>query len=63
MDETDISNYIQKELSVYITPNMIQVIKDLNINKDVNEQDIREDYIKMMYDFAMLRINPDSFKE
>ena len=63
MDETDISNYIQKELSVYITPNMIQVIKDLNINKDVNEQDIREDYVKMMYDFAMLRINPDSFKE
>lgn len=56
MVDERIMSAIRKNISDYITPNMIKVVTDLNINPDIKEEDIIDTYVQLMYDFAMLKI-------
>ena len=35
---------------------MIKVIKENNINPNVTEEEIKEDYLKLIYDFVKLHV-------
>lgn len=49
--EDKIRELIRTKLSEYITPYMMQVIKEDNINECITEDEIREEYISMISDF------------
>ena len=57
MPESDIKSYIRENLSSYITPYMISIIKEYNIHADISDNKIKEDYIKLIYDFIKLKQN------
>lgn len=51
-DDNQIRRIIEDKFSDYISPYMMKIIKDDNINKDVTEDDIKKDYISMISDFV-----------
>ena len=53
-DKTDaeIKSYINDKLKEYITPYMIEVIKKDNVNSDVKEKDINDEYTNLIFDFV-----------
>lgn len=53
--ETDIKNYIREKLSSYITPYLMGVIKKYNVHANISDEKIKEDYIKLIYDFINLK--------
>lgn len=57
MPESDIKSYIRENLSSYITPYMMGIIKEYNISADISDNKIKEDYIKLIYDFITLKQN------
>ena len=51
-NEIQIQNIIKDKISQYISPYMIKIIKDNNINIDVTENDIKEGYVSLISDFV-----------
>ena len=59
-NEIQIQNIIKDKISQYISPYMIKIIKDNNINIDVTENDIKEGYVSLISDFVKAkRINEE----
>lgn len=50
--ENHILGIIKDKLSEFLTPYMVKVIKENNINSNISEYEIREGYISMIYDFV-----------
>ena len=50
-------NLIKTKLSLYISPFMMTIIRNYNINPDVTDEQIKEDYISLIYDFIQLTLN------
>ena len=57
MPEQNIKDYVQENLLDYITPYMIGIIRTYNINANVTDDDIKNDYIKLICDFIKLKRN------
>ena len=53
--ESDVKKYLHENISLYVPPHMIDIIKKYNINTDVSDDAIKEDYIELMYDFIKLK--------
>ena len=58
--EDKVRELIRAKLSEYISPYMMQVIKEDNINECITEDEIREEYISMIADF--IKAKKDSEK-
>ena len=58
--EGKVRELIRAKLSEYISPYMMQVIKEDNINECITEDEIREEYISMIADF--IKAKKDSEK-
>ena len=50
--EAEIKSYINDKLKEYITPYMMEVIKKDNVNSDITEKDINDEYTNMIFDFV-----------
>lgn len=57
LTEDKVRELIRSKLSEYITPYMMKIIKEDNLNKCVTEDEIREEYITMIYDFVKAKRN------
>lgn len=55
MDDNKITDIIKKKLPEYITPYMIQIIKNDNVNEGITEEEIKEEYISMIYEFVKIK--------
>ena len=55
-NDDEIKEYIKSNLFKYITPSMIKVVKENNINPNVTEEEIKEEYLKLIYDFVKLHM-------
>ena len=55
LDNTKTSDIIRNKLTEYITPSLMQVIKCNNINENISEEDIKNDYVAMISDFIKLK--------
>ena len=51
MDDDIIKQYIRTNLFEYVTPYMANIIQSYNINEDVTEEQIKDGYISLMYDY------------
>lgn len=54
-EENNAKEYIRKNINKYITPYMIEMIKKHNINKDITEEQIVNEYISLIYDFISIK--------
>lgn len=54
--DRDIEEFISSHIYKYITPNLINVIKQHSINPNVTEENIKKDYISLIYDYVKLKI-------
>ena len=50
-NESQIRTIIKDTISQYLSPYMIKIIKENNINTDVTDNDIKEGYISLISDF------------
>lgn len=55
MSESDTKNYLRQNISIYITPYMMGIIKEYNINTNISDDKIKEDYVNLIYDFIQLK--------
>lgn len=55
LDDHKIKEYIRSNLSKYITPYMMRVVKSYNVNDNVTEEEIKDEYISLIYDFIKLK--------
>ena len=55
LDDNKTSDIIRSKLTEYITPSLIQVIKNHNINDDITEEDIKKEYVVMISDFIKMK--------
>ncbi len=51
MEKEDIMDYIKSNFSKYVSPYMLQVVKDNNIDKNITKEQIKEGYISLINDF------------
>lgn len=54
-EESEMKEYLRKNLSQYITPYMIEVIKTYNIHENITEEQIIDAYILLMFDFVNVK--------
>lgn len=54
-EESEMKEYLRKNLSQYITPYMIEVIKKCNIHENITEEQIIDAYILLMFDFVNVK--------
>lgn len=52
MDGNDIKEYIRRNIHRYLTPYMIEVIENYNINENITEEQIIDGYVSLIYDFV-----------
>ena len=57
LDNDKVSDIIRNKLTEYITPYLMQVIIDDNINEKITEDEIREEYVSMISDFIKTKRN------
>lgn len=55
MSESDTKSYLRQNISIYITPYMMEIIKEYNINTNISDDKIKEDYVNLIYDFIQLK--------
>lgn len=54
-EESEMKEYLRKNLSQYITPYMIEVIKKYNIHENITEDQIKDEYILLIFDFINVK--------
>lgn len=55
MSEQDIKHYIQTNILEYVTSYMMKMVKQYNINSDVTDEQIKNAYTSLIYDYVMLK--------
>lgn len=55
MSESDTKSYLRQNISLYITPYMMEIIKEYNINPNISDDKIKEDYVNLIYDFVQFK--------
>lgn len=50
-DDSETKEYLCKNISQYITPYMITIIKKYNLNENITENQIIDEYISLMFNF------------
>lgn len=50
--EEDAKKDIRQNINTYLTPFMMQIIKEYNINEKVTDEQIVDDYVSLIYDFV-----------
>lgn len=51
----EVKNYVLENISEYITPYMLNIIKRYNIKSDITEEEIKEGYSSLICDYVMLK--------
>ncbi|MBR5034261.1 MAG: ATP-binding protein [Bacteroidales bacterium] len=55
IDSRATTDIIRNKLSEYITPYLIKIIKNDNVNTNITEEEIQEEYISIIYDFIKMK--------
>ena len=55
MSEQDIKDYIQSHIGEYVTSYMMKMVKQYNINTGVTDEQIKNAYTSLIYDYVMLK--------
>lgn len=55
MSEQDIKDYIQAHIGEYVTSYMMKMVKQYNINTGVTDEQIKNAYTSLIYDYVMLK--------
>ena len=50
--EEDAKKDIRQNINTYLTPFMMQIIKEYNINEKVTDEQIVDGYVSLIYDFV-----------
>ena len=50
--DNDIRQHITSNVSEYLTPYLIKIIKQYSINQDVSEEQIKNDYVSLIFDYV-----------
>ena len=55
MSEQDIKNHIQTNILDYVTSYMMKIVKQYNINSGVTDEQIKNTYTSLIYDYVILK--------
>lgn len=55
MSEQDIKNHIQTNILDYVTSYMMKIVKHYNINSGVTDEQIKNTYTSLIYDYVILK--------
>ena len=53
----EVKNYVLANISEYITPYMLNIVKQHNIKSDITDEEIKEGYLSLIYDYILLKKN------
>ena len=55
LPDDKIKEYIRNNLSSYITPSMMEVLISANINDNITEEQVRDEYLNLIFDFVKMK--------
>jgi hypothetical protein len=59
LNQEQLYQLIRSTLEKYVSQQMVELIKEINIDKNVSSEDIKSDYIRLIVDFVLFSHEED----